>query len=300
MTSYSSIYNVGHQIVIDLLKVPVLVEEKIDGSQFSFGVFGGELKLRSKGKELYLDAPEKMFNLAVKAATELKPFLMEGWTYRAEYLSKPKHNTLAYSRIPAKHLIIFDINPGEEQYLSWDEKKAEASRLGLECVPRLFEGMVQTLDQLKELLATDSILGGTKVEGIVLKPLGYNQFGPDKKCLMAKFVSEAFKEKHSKEWKNSNPSGKDFIGDLGDAYKTEARWQKAVQHLCEAGELEGSPRDIGKLLKEATADVFKEEAEEIKERLFKFAWPHIARRVVAGLPEWYKNELAKRQFEEKE
>lgn len=36
--SYPSIYNLGHRYIADLLTVPVIVEEKIDGSQFSFGL----------------------------------------------------------------------------------------------------------------------------------------------------------------------------------------------------------------------------------------------------------------------
>lgn len=55
--SYSSIYALGHKALEDLLKTPVLVEEKLDGSQFSFGVYinqEGErlLKCRSKGADI--------------------------------------------------------------------------------------------------------------------------------------------------------------------------------------------------------------------------------------------------------
>jgi hypothetical protein len=48
--SYPSIYNLGHRALQDLLTVSVNVEEKVDGSQFSFGITEeGEIKLRSKG-----------------------------------------------------------------------------------------------------------------------------------------------------------------------------------------------------------------------------------------------------------
>jgi hypothetical protein len=42
---------------------------------------------------------------------------------------------------------------------------------------------------------------------------------------------------------------------------------------------------------------WKECAEEIMDRLYRFAWPHIRRKVTAGLPEWYKAELLRRQFD---
>lgn len=295
--SFPSIYALGHRYVADILTVDVNCEEKVDGSQFSFGTPDNqELLLRSKGAIMYPAAPEKMFTKAAETAIALLPDLHPGWTYRAEYLSKPKHNTLCYNRVPNKYLILFDVNTGEESYLNYEEKAAEAARLGLEVVPLIFTGRVTSLEQFKGFLERESILGGVKVEGVVIKPKDYNLFGMDKKCLMAKFVSEAFKEVHGKEWKKSNPGHGDVIENLAAIYKTEARWQKAIQHLRDAGQLTDSPKDIGPLLKEIGQDVHKECADEIKEALFKWAWPHLQRKVIAGCAEWYKEQLAARQF----
>lgn len=294
--SYPSIYNLGHKAIEELLTVPVLVEEKVDGSQFSFGMDTEGLRVRSKGAEMIVDAPEKMFSKAVDTVKEIGPLLKPGWTYRAEYLRTPSHNTLVYSRIPQKHLIVFDVNRGHEDYLTWDEKRAEAERLGLECVPRIFEGMLSGIDAFRAMLETESVLGGQKVEGVVVKPVGYSLWGRDKKCLMGKFVSEAFKESHSHAWKEKNPLSGDILERLGSDYTAQARWMKAVQHLREAGKLEDSPRDIGNLMKEIPGDIEKECADEIKEKLFAWAWPHMRRSVVRGFPEWYKEELLKRQF----
>jgi hypothetical protein len=290
--SYPSIYALGHRFIKDLFLDDVLIEEKIDGSQFSMGRFGGELKVRSKGAVINADYPEKMFSEAVEVAKSLD--LRDGWTYRAEYLKKPKHNTLAYDRIPEKYLILFDINSAEETYLTYNEKKVEAKRVGLEVVPILFFGKVEEPSVLLSLLETPSILGGQKIEGMVIK--NYSRFGIDKKVLMGKYVSEAFKEVHSKEWKKSNLSNGNIIQKIVMSYKTAARWQKAVQHLKEAGLLEGSPRDIGNLIKEVQLDVAKECEDEIKEMLYKHAKQHILRGISAGLPEWYKEQLMKEQF----
>lgn len=294
--SYPSIYNLGHKAIENLLGVPVNVEEKVDGSQFSFGVdYAGELRARSKGKQLVLDAPEKLFERAVEVIQDLAPLLHRGWTYRGEYLAKPKHNSLAYERTPKNHIIIFDINTNHECYLDYEFKRAEAERIGLECVPLLATGTL-SLAQLREIMDRDSILGGQKIEGVVIKPVGYGIFGPDKKVLMGKFVSEAFKEKHAHEWKQSNPGAGDIIELLGEQYRAEGRWQKAIQHLTEAGKLEGDPRDIGALLKEIPADIEKECADEIKDALWKWAWPKIRRKATAGFPEWYKDQLLQKQF----
>lgn len=294
--SYSSIYALGHAAAADLLADPVVVEEKIDGSQFSFGVVGGEVVCRSKGKQLVLDAPEKMFATAVREVLALhtEHGLTPEWIYRGEYLQSPKHNTLAYERVPARHVILFDIDTGGQRYLSPDEKRAEAARLGLEVVPTLYVGRLESLEQVKALMAATSCLGGVTPEGIVVK--NYSRFCRDKKTLMGKYVTEAFKEDHKLAWKASNPSKGDVIERLIEAYKTEPRWRKAVQHLREAGTLEGSPRDIGPLLKEVPADILKECRDEIAAKLFEYAWPQIARGVVAGFPQWYKDEIAKQAF----
>jgi hypothetical protein len=231
--SYPKIYALGHGAIAELFLDEIHAEEKIDGSQFSFGVFNGQLRCRSKGVELNLDDVEGMFKKAVETARELAPMLVDGWTYRAEYLQEPRHNILAYSRTPAKNLILFDVNTGHEQYMSYEYKAKVAEIIGLECVPLLWTGKLTSIDQLNELLERESVLGGQKIEGLVFK--NYNRFGPDKKALMGKYVSERFKEKHQKEWRKDNPQGGDILRFLSLKYKSEVRWEKAVQHLREQG-----------------------------------------------------------------
>ena len=110
--------------------------------------------------------------------------------------------------------------------------------------------------------------------------------------------STKFREMHQKEWKDKNPGGKDIIQFIIEEFRTQTRWHKALQHLKEKDEIENSPRDIGKLIVEAKNDILEECREEIAQKLFNWAWPHIQRGVVAGIAEWYKDQLLKRQFEE--
>ena len=291
--SYPKIYNLGHAAIAELFHDPIVAEEKVDGSQFSFGRFGEEIKMRSKGQQMTLDHFEGMFKLAVDWVRENAPNLIDGWTYRAEFLAKPKHNVLAYDRVPEKHLIIFDINSSEEGYLPPLAKIAEAERLGLECVPQY---IVCGPDQIKNLLEHVSCLGGQKIEGLVFK--NYHRFGVDKKVLMGKHVSEAFKEVHKGDWRERNPTGGDVVQELILKYKTPARWQKALQHLKERGECTDSPKDIGPLMKEVNVDILAECKGEIMEALFNYAWPKMSRGVCSGLPQWYKSELFDKQFAE--
>lgn len=295
--SYPKIFNVGNIELSTFFDEPVTVEEKIDGSQFSFGVFNGEIRCRSKGKQLIIDAPEKLFIKAVEVVKELAPLLMDGWTYRAEYLSKPKHNVLAYDRTPKNNIIIFDINHGEEAYLPYEAKAIEAERIGLEVVPRIYQGSISTPEEFMALLNNTSVLGGQKIEGIVCK--NYTKFGRDKKVLMAKYVSEAFKEVHKSDWKTSNPGQNDIISLLCIKYKSEARWNKAIQHLKERDELTDSPKDIGALIKEVQNDITEECGNEIRDYLYNWAIDNILRGAIKGLPEYYKEQLVKKQFEAK-
>lgn len=302
--TYASIFNMGHAAIADLLLDEVIVEEKVDGSQFSFGVFPDpeavmetRLRVRSKGAEMIVDAPEKMFNKGVEAVKSRLGILHPGWTYRAEYLAKPKHNVLAYDRVPTDNVVIFDINTGEEEYLSWEQKAGEARRLGFEVVPLIYFGKVNTLADFRKFLETPSFLGGQKVEGVVVKQAKVTRFGRDHKALIGKFVSEAFKESHSKIWKADNPNAGDIVERLIQDYHSQARWQKAVQHLRETGKLEGAPQDIGLLIKEIPKDIEKECADEIKAKLWEWAWPKIQRGAMAGMPQWYKELLLASQFE---
>lgn len=297
-TTYPSIFQLGHRYLADLFAHDVTVEEKIDGSQFSFGVVGDQLRCRSKGAEIHPDAPDKLFSKAVEVVKERADKLQPGWIYRAEYLAKPKHNVLAYDRVPANYLMIFDVTTGIEEYLDARSKRIEAERLGFEAVPLIFDGRVPEgalgLSKFNEWLGQVSVLGGPKIEGLVFK--NYHAFGTDKKILIGKYVSEDFKEAHKVVWATMNHEKGDILGRLATAYKTKARWAKAVQHLRDAGKLQDAPQDIGLLIREVPDDILKECADEIKDALMAWAWPQLKRMVTGGMPEWYKEQLAAKQF----
>lgn len=296
--SYSSPLNLGHRGLTQLFDGPVVVEEKVDGSQISFGCTAdGELLARSKGAPLNFEFPQQMFKAGLVTIQRLfdEGKLIPGYTYRGEYLSKPKHNALAYDRIPVGHIILFDVDKGDQSYVTPAEKRNIAEHLGLEVVPT-FEISGPSPEALRALLDNVSILGGQKIEGFVIKPLGRDLYGADKKLVMGKFVSEAFKETHSKAWSESNPGGKDIIGTLAACYATQARWQKAVQHLRERGEITDSPKDIGLIMREVNEDTRRECEQEIKEALFKWGWKLIGNGLTRGLADWYKNALLEQQF----
>lgn len=297
MRSYPKIYNLGHKYLEHLFDDIVIIEEKVDGSQFTFGkTTEGQVFYHSKGRELFQPVTDKLFKAACDYVDSIADKLEPGVTYRGEVLAKPKHNTLAYDRTPKHNIILFDIDVTEENYMSVQGKKGLAEKLDLEVVPLLGGGRITEIGQLKSLLATPSILGGCNVEGIVIK--NYHRFGIDGKALMGKWVREEFKEMNGGEWKKNNPTALDFVSEIINTYKSPARWEKAVQHLRDAGKLLGEPKDIGPLIGEVIDDVKTECAEEIKEKLFQYYWPKIARGLTGGLPDWYKEKVAITHFAE--
>lgn len=155
------------------------------------------------------------------------------------------------------------------------------------------------MTHFRTLIDRESVLGGQKIEGVVIKPRNYDLFGKDKKVLMGKFVSEAFREVHAESWEkeHKNKSQNDILQSLKSKYGTSARWQKAVIHLKEKGVIQNAPQDIGNIMKEVPDDILKECEQDIKNDLFAWAWPSLRRMTTHGLPEWYKEELAKFQFQ---
>lgn len=288
--SMGSIMAVGHAAIADLFNGPVEITEKVDGSQFSFRLTEeGEVEMRSKGQEILEGNPSsKMFQPAIDSVRERRDKLVPGWTYRGELLAKPKHNALAYSRVPKGNIVLFDVETTVlGAHLSSSQRDFEAGRIELEAVPVLYVGISEPA-HIPGFLERESFLGGVKIEGVVVK--NYSQWLHGH-IMMGKYVSEKFKEVHAKEWKTANPSRGDFIDELIESYRTEARWLKGVQHLKERGEWTGGPQDIGPLMKEVAEDVMAEEADQIAVVLFNHFKSQISRGVVRGIPQFVKEQL---------
>jgi len=294
--AYGKIYALGHPALKSLLHGPVSIQEKVDGSQLSFAKLNDRLRIRSKGREIFVEAPDAMFKAGVEYVQSIQDKLVEGWVYRCEYLRVPKHNSLCYTRIPLNHIVLYDVMTQRETYGNRNSIETAAKLLDIEPVQHLFEGEMD-LHSFQILMNTESSLGGQKIEGLVIK--NYSEFCQKTgHVLMGKYVSEHFKEVHNKEWKLNNPGRQDIMVGLIGKYKTDARWEKAVFHLRDEGLLQNAPQDIGALMKLVAPDVAAEHKEEIQQELWKYFWPQLSRALTAGLAEWYKQRLVTKQFEE--
>ena len=292
--AFPKIFTIGDKYILDIFKEEVEITEKVDGSQFVFGRVGGVLQMRSKGCTQYKEKHDKMFATAVNYVLSIENKLPDNTIFYCEYLKTPKHNILEYGRVPKNNLILFGVSLLDKNF-DWD-LSYYSGLLDIERIPQIFYGKIEKIEDLIKLLDQESILGKAKVEGIVIK--NYQRpflLGGQAIPLMSgKFVSESFKEVHKRDWVSS----KDRYGAFVDSFKTEARWNKAVQHLKEKGAIEGSVRDIGSILKEIQEDITNEEKESIKEYLWNEHKREILGAAIKGFPEWYKEKLLKENFVE--
>ena len=295
--SYPKVHAIGHAEIPDLLDGFVFVQEKYDGSQLSWGWDeDGGLHVRSKGKEQYPDT-DKMFQGAVDYLLTLTGAAApSGMWFRGEWISKPKHNALTYGRTPRHGIIVYDAEAADAPSSFWNETyvRVWAKAMDLEVAVVYWEGRGTDLNLplLKELAERSSLLGGP-MEGVVIK--NYTQFKRDDKVQMGKYVREEFKEVHKQARKAQNP---DIVEGLALILNTERRWEKAVEYLRDQGVLTGTAQDIGPLMKRVKYDTVEEERDFIVEQILKHLLPKLGRKLGRGLPEWYKERLAKEAFSE--
>jgi hypothetical protein len=298
--SFCKIWQLGHREAKRVFNGRIEITEKVDGSQFGFGKLqSGELVARSKGKQLFFDAPEKLFKEGLESVVRMESSIKPGESFYAEYLKKPKHNVLAYDRIPENHLALFGAFRGDDPVTDYRDLRIYSEILGIDVVPFFYRGpgdkfRMDTIEELNLLLKATSFLGGKKVEGVVIK--NYNETvlvgGQYFPILCAKFVSEAYKERHSSQ----KPKGKGQWETFVESFRTEARWLKAIQHLRDEGFLKNDLPDIGPLIREIQEDIDAEHREEIMEFLYRIHSKEIFRKAVAGFPEWYKMRLVEENF----
>lgn len=291
--AFPKILHIGDKQILDLFEGEVEITEKLDGSQFSFGRVDGEIITRSKGREF--SEPDKLFKPVWEYVHSIADRLPEGLFFYGETLGTPRHSTLAYDRTPKNFFAMFGVyNSQTREFLPYENIVEWSNRLEVDAVPLLFKGEISQDKILEMVDDTVSYLGGQKIEGVVVKAYKPWMFlGQILLTVMSgKYVTEAFKEVHQKDWTKLN-TGKGKFDVLKENYRTEARWNKAIQHLKENGELTGTPKDIGALLKEVYVDIETEEKENIKEQLYNIYKSDIMKYATHGLAQWYKERLVK-------
>jgi len=301
LQTFSKIFALGHRTHARLYEGNVEITEKVDGSQFGFGKIDGEAVARSKGRMLVLDACDSMFTQAAGQVQRIVHLLPDNVVFWGEYMNKPKHNLIAYETTPKNNIMLFGMHKDQRDWLyTRDELEHWAALFGFDVAPVLYQGPGTKLNAvfISDLLDTDSYLGGSKIEGVVLKNWEQHALIGDQYLwpLAGKLVSDRFKEKMGQ--KKNKFSSKGRWEDYKQAFRTDARWHKAIQHLKEDGLLLGEPKDIGPLIKEINRDIVAEHKDEIMIFLWSQFGKDILRAATAGFPQWYKEQLMEQSFEE--
>ena len=290
------------------------IEEKVDGSQFKICIStDGTITCASHNSPDGSPPDMKMFGLAIEQAERI----FEGYnpavemTVYCEYLKSPKHNTIAYGRVPKNNLIIFDVKR-DTLYMNRVAKEEFALSFGMEVVPLLYSGDASVVvdendpDRMDEefkiyMLKNTSILGHDEkakfrtIEGFVVK--NYEKLYDVKKYrnfeqsthpwMCIKIVNEKFKENNHDE----NPNRTNKFDELKKNYRTEARMLKTIQRAHEEGLLKGELSDLRILVPMVIQDIIDEEEDRIKDALWRIFGKEITGNASKEMIDSYKKWL---------
>lgn len=316
LPKYSEIMNIERYALykeknsIDESKGKFIIEEKVDGSQFRFGIDGtGNFMAGSKninyGGE---NQPDKSFNKIYEEMKMKLTYLYKTGEFSflepndfivfyGEYLRSPKHNALKYDRVPKGNLYLFDIAVNGVYQRTDDIINYWAEKLEIE--PVNVYSISDTLPEYNSISSNlkiwNSCLGKINPEGVVIKNYGIkimDNFRKIEAPFMVKIVRSEFKEILKKDWKQrEGKSANDIIGRIMNQVNKNAVWDKAIFHLRDEGKLTGTMRDMKELVEKVDEDILKEWQEVIYKELYSSFEYDIRRAFTRGLAEYYKKKI---------
>ena len=249
----------------------IIVEEKIDGGNFSFFLSddGKTVYECSRNRNLTTDEDEKTFGKQraylrkIIKDKELNPL----YIYYCEAMAR---HTIAYETIP--DIVALDIRlkhkafePDTEVgfFLNRDAKEIEFKRIGLEVVPLIWRGKARELRKIEvDTLIGKSAYYSGQSEGAVIK--NYNRKSSvGNHQIFAKIVADCFKENNKAVFGSIKSANTDTIK-IVDEFCTDARVRKMVlKHVNELN----LPLDL-KLMSKIPSAVIKDVVEEEFDGIF--------------------------------
>ena len=279
----------------------VIIQEKVDGSQLTITRKGDKLIYYNKNKQI--SGQGKPWLNSYILLNNRAHLFREGLFYHGEAMKSvysAKVN-IRYEREPRYFWIVYEIVRKDNTILTPEEMKEVLEGTGIEMVPILYDNTVEVCDNYIEK-AKDTIkciehgtikscLGNIAPEGVVLKVLNRDRGKGKVSTTRYKFVRGEFSEtNHSKKQKLPELSQEQIIDGIGKIYDTDARKQKAVQHLEEQGKWKDKiTQNIGLMVNELDADLLKECEQEIKDLLFVRFWPQISKSARGNVQEFLAN-----------
>lgn len=138
----------------DLIGRHLVIEEKIDGSNSGISFVDGKLKLQSRGHFLTGGPRERHFSMMKSWAAHHQYNLFEMLGNRYILFGEwcyAKH-TIFYDQLP-HYFLEFDIYDKEQTvFLSTELRRFITEPLGIHSVPVLYQGQINTIDQITNLV----------------------------------------------------------------------------------------------------------------------------------------------------
>ena len=251
MKKYDSIPRYGKQGTRDILGTEVVVMEKLDGANASFGIIDGELKMFSRNQELNEYNTLRGFYDWVRHNVDPRK-LFVSTIYFGEWLVP---HTVQYKKEVQNEFYLFDIyDVKTDTYLDWNITVQVAKHLGLRTPEVFFRGELHSMTDVDKYLGQSELTDIPNAgEGIVVKDYEGQQF--------VKIVSDKFKE--TKSIKQPSLDRTD-IGTLIDSVLTPQRVEKLIHKKIDLGLLptELDITDTGNVLKALSSDVVNDIFEE--------------------------------------
>lgn len=252
---YPKIRRLGHEKTKGILDDPsdfVVIQEKVDGSNFRFWLEDGEIRFGSRRVD-YVD--EKNYEEWARAIeyikSKVKPGdLLEDFVYVGEFI-RPHTVNYDFDNVPP--FVGFDvINRWTGDVVHYLISYAEFDNLGLPFVNTYFTGLAGhiTDELIEELKKRESAYGAEMQEGVVLK--NYT------KKIFAKSVNPEFLEDFKKKFGDKVKPKMTPEMKVIERFITPARVNKVIVRIYEdRGRV--SAEDIPQILRDTVNDVLEEE-----------------------------------------
>ena len=258
----------------------MVITEKIDGSNASFRLDNGELRVFSRRQELdEHNTLNGFYNWVVENIDV--DYLENGLIYFGEWLTKHKIN---YSQENYKNFYLYDVyDTSRGVYLPYGSVCLASRLLNVEMAPVFYKGEPISTEEIQSLVGK-SHLGAEEGEGVVVKSYGHQEF--------VKFVSPKFKE--VKQPKNKTEK-KDSLDTWLDYVLTESRITKNIHKLQDENKLPDDLglEDMGNILKSSSGLIVEDIIEEELDVLIK----EIKRKVGKRYPVKVKELLSEGKFD---
>lgn len=196
LTKYQHVERLGHDDVMGLLDGTVVVQEKLDGANFSVAKHPEKgLILASRNNVISVGGhPSTGFNGAIEYVLD-HPGIAKvlehhpDWVLRGEWLTR---HTINYEATKMKKFYVFDVQDRDGKYVPISQYAAVMELREILFIPALAEFTSPSLDQLTELTQGPGAYGAAQKEGIVVKRYDFvNKWG---RTTWGKLVSADFRE----------------------------------------------------------------------------------------------------------